>query len=45
MTVHSIINLKALTESVSQKRTLPQGYKTFFILNSDEHENYPAHKC
>ena len=21
------------------------GYKTFFILNSAEHEIYPAHKC
>ena len=25
--------------------TRPQGYKTFFILNSAEHEIYPAHKC
>ena len=23
----------------------PRGYKTFFILNSAEHEIYPAHKC
>ena len=23
----------------------PQGYKTFFMLNSNEHEIYPAHKC
>ena len=23
----------------------PRGYKTFFILNSTEHEVYPAHKC
>ena len=23
----------------------PQGYKTFFMLNSAEHEIYPAHKC
>ena len=22
----------------------PQGYKTFFMLNSAEHEIYPAHK-
>ena len=22
-----------------------QGYKTFFMLNSTEHEIYPAHKC
>ena len=25
--------------------TWPRGYKTFFILNSAEHEIYPAHKC
>ena len=23
----------------------PQGYKTFFMLNSTLHEIYPAHKC
>ena len=23
----------------------PKGYKTFFMLNSAEHEIYPAHKC
>ena len=23
----------------------PQGYKTVFMLNSSEHETYPAHKC
>ena len=23
----------------------PQGYKTFFMLNSTEHEIFPAHKC
>ena len=22
-----------------------QGYKTFFMLNSTEHEIFPAHKC
>ena len=22
-----------------------RGYKTFFMLNSNEHEIYPAHKC
>ena len=22
-----------------------RGYKTFFVLNSTEHEIYPAHKC
>ena len=25
--------------------TRPEGYKTFFMLNSAEHENFPAHKC
>ena len=23
----------------------PRGYRTFFMLNSAEHEIYPAHKC
>ena len=23
----------------------PRGYKTFFMLNSTEHETFPAHKC
>ena len=26
-------------------QTRSRGYKTFFILNSAEHEMYPAHKC
>ena len=25
--------------------TRPRGYKTCFMLNSAEHEIYPAHKC
>ena len=25
--------------------TRPRGYKTFFMLNSVEHEIFPAHKC
>ena len=25
-------------------RCLPRGYKTFFMLNSIEHEIFPAHK-
>ena len=24
---------------------LARGYKTFFMVNSAEHEVYPAHKC
>ena len=27
------------------EETRPQGYKTFFMLNSTEHEFFPAHKC
>ena len=30
---------------VSMGETRPQGYKTISILNSAEHEIYPAHKC
>ena len=26
-------------------RIWPRGYKTFFMLNSTEHEIFPAHKC
>ena len=30
----------------SQKSDIwTRGYKTFFMLNSAEHEIYPAHKC
>ena len=25
--------------------TWPRGYKTFFMLDSTEHENFPARKC
>ena len=25
--------------------TIPRGYKTFFVLNSADHEIYLAHKC
>ena len=28
---------------LNEKR--PQGYKTFIMLNSAEHEIYTAHKC
>ena len=27
------------------KLNRPRGYKTFFMLNSIEHEIFPAHKC
>ena len=32
-------------EQVSTTPVWPRGYKTFFMLNSAEHEIYPAHKC
>ena len=32
-----------ITEAVCGK-SWPRGYKTFFILNSVEHEIYPDHK-
>ena len=35
------ILIKEIITSISQAR----GYKTFFMLNSAEHEIYPAHKC
>ena len=35
---HSLSNM--VPENISSR-----GYKTFFMLNSPEHEIYPAHKC
>ena len=32
-------------QNVKQFRSWPRGYKTFFMLNSAEHEIYPDHKC
>ena len=29
----------------TQADTWPRGFKTVFMLNSTEHEIYPAHKC
>ena len=45
-TVENKINLtpiKAETESIQSTR--PQDYKNNFMLNSAEHEVFPAHKC
>ena len=39
------IRLKTVMDSAQIDMTWPQGYKPFFILNSAEHEIYPAHKC
>ena len=36
--------LAVLLEAISEK-DWPRGYKTFFLLNSTEHEIFPAHKC
>ena len=29
----------------ARKEDRARGYKTFFMLNSTEHEIFPAHKC
>ena len=29
----------------ADQQTWPQGYETFFMLNSVEHKIFPAHKC
>ena len=45
-TVENKINLtpiKAETESIQSTR--PQDYKNNFMLNSAEHEVFPAHRC
>ena len=42
-------NWMGMTVSVAEQAglclTWSQGYKTFFMLDSAEHEIYPAHKC
>ena len=42
--IKSIIILDHI-ERPSKAMIRPQGYKTFFMLNSIEHEIFPAHKC
>ena len=43
--------LKQITAKQDAEKNLnvlcirPRGYKTFFMLNSTEHEFFPAHKC
>ena len=42
----TIISLdQTVTNGVEQYLSRPRGYKTFFKLNSAEHEIYPAYKC
>ena len=38
-------NRKFLHQSLKPLGPRPRGYKTLFMLNSAEHEIYPAHKC
>ena len=37
--------LTVFFSSITIPNIWPQGYKTFFMLNSIEHEIFPAHKC
>ena len=37
--------LRVITWGISCFLSWPRGYKTFFMLNSTEHEIFPAHKC
>ena len=34
-----------ISSKSDQMMPMPRGYKTFFMLNSTEHEIYTAHKC
>ena len=49
--VHNVCNIGYLRTDSADDRTedrshnWPRGYKTFFMLNSAEHEIYTAHKC
>ena len=36
---------KTNIEAYALMKTLARGYKTLFMLNSAEHEIYPAHNC
>ena len=35
----------SVSNKVCRSQMWPRGYKTFFMLNSIQHENFPAHKC
>ena len=43
MTDQTLVAAATSDESLSHFR--PRGYKTFFMLNSIEHEIFSAHKC
>ena len=37
--------IRTISKKIQQKaKSSPQGYKTFFMLNSVEHKIFPAHK-
>ena len=40
-----LLRSKKLSLNYIQNQTLPRGCKTFFMLNSTEHEIFPARKC
>ena len=41
----SSVTMKLGAKSPYSIQFLALGYKTFFMLNYTEHENFPAHKC
>ena len=42
----AVRNQRGRTEDIKESaRARARGYKTFFMLNSIEHEIFPAHKC
>ena len=40
-----VFRMRALTSRWVGTMIRAQGYKTFFMLNSTEHEIFPVHKC
>ena len=41
----SQVAIDFLKDTGTREAIRPRGYKTVFMLNSTEHEIYPAHKC
>ena len=40
-----VLNSYMISSAPEKGITRPRGYKTFSMLNSTEHEIFPAHKC
>ena len=40
-----IVAVLPLLSGIAYNRSRPRGYKTFFMVNSTEHEIFPAYKC